>query len=1193
MVQQAIRSTCSYCGVGCGVLIDYDRQTGLIDLKGNDDYPVNRGMLCAKGMNLHHSVMSVEDRLTTPMMRANRQLPLQASSWDDALKRTAKVFSSLIDQFGPDSVGFYVSGQLLTEEYYIVNKLMKGFIGSNNIDTNSRLCMSSAVVAQKKAFGEDSVPVCYDDIEAADCLLIAGANPAWCHPILFRRMEAAKQNNPQVKWIVVDPRQTQSTQMADLHLQIIPGTDIHVFHGLARRLIETDRIDHTFIAQHVNGFEALREQVMSCSLDDYAAAAGIRTDDLVLAADWIADAQGFLSMWTMGLNQSVIGVNKNLALINLSLITGKIGRPGNGPFSLTGQPNAMGGREVGGLATMLAVHKDIQNPQHRAEVAQFWGVPPERISAQPGLTATEMFDALESGRMKAVWVICTNPVVSMPDARRIEVALRKANFVVVQDISRSSASLAFADVVLPAAGYMEKTGTMTNAERRVSLVQKVLEPPGQALADAEILWRFADKMGWKSSFRYRSYEDIFEEYKQQTRQTNLDVSGISYDLLRQGSVQWPYAAQDGRSTPRLFGDGQFYTADGKANVFAVASADESEPTSATYPLILNTGRIRDQWHTMTRTGKVNKLNRHITEPYLEIHPADARARGISDQQLVEVRSARGSVRVRAQVSASTREGTVFLPIHWGRKVRFDQGVQLDAIAHDHGRANNLTQTKVDPFSKQPNFKFSAVQVEPVAMAAHKVIVIGAGAGSAEFVQQYRAANPLAQIEVFSKEPHPFYNRILLPDYLSGHKGWSDLQVLSAEDLHQLNITVHAGVGIERIDPEHRCVVDDKGQTHHYDDLLVATGSRAFVPSDVPEAQNILGIRQREDVERIGQYLHQQTKPANVVVLGGGLLGLEMADAFLQLGHQVHVVQISDRLMSRQLDELSSGLLKKLLRRKGMHIHLNDQIVQYIDHPSDDGVMVRQVKLKSGRTLDCDWLIVAVGTRPNIELLKDAQIDCQYGVCVNPYMQTSAPNVYAIGEIAELNGHIWGISPAAQEQAGVVARVLSGDPHAYYSGSTLMNILKLHDVQLASIGMSDVPAQNAAQYQVIRLEDLDRNYYKKCIIHRNRLVGAIMLGDKNEFNEFRRLIDEGIELNELRDTLLRPGGVVKPPLQGALVCSCNNIGDGNIRACIREGAQSLEAIMSHTGAGTGCGSCKPEIIKILAEVVNDEMAQGAA
>ena len=356
--------------------------------------------------------------------------------------------------------------------------------------------MSSAVVAQKKAFGEDSVPVCYDDIELADCLLVAGANPAWCHPIIFRRMEAAKLKNPQVKWIVIDPRKTQSTQMADLHLQIIPGTDIEVFHGIARCLIETENIDQKFIDQHVNGFNELKQKVMSRSLAEYAQVAGVSVSDLILAADWIAQAQGFLSMWTQGLNQSVVGVNKNLALINLSLITGKIGRPGNGPLSLTGQPNAMGGREVGDLATMLAVHKDIQNPQHRAEIAQFWGVPVSRISDKLGLTATEMFQALESGRMKAIWIICTNPIVSMPEARRIEQALQKANFVVVQDISKSSATLAFADVVLPAAGYMEKSGTMTNAERRIGLVEKVVEPPGYALPDAEIIWRFAEKMGW-------------------------------------------------------------------------------------------------------------------------------------------------------------------------------------------------------------------------------------------------------------------------------------------------------------------------------------------------------------------------------------------------------------------------------------------------------------------------------------------------------------------------------------------------------------------------------------------------------------------------------------------------------------------------------------------------------------------------
>ena len=1172
---QKTRSICSYCGVGCGVLIEHHSPTGTIELQGDADYPVNRGMLCAKGLNLHQTVMNREDRLIMPMMRSNRQMPLEDSTWDATLTRVAKVFKTMIDKFGPDSVGFYVSGQLLTEEYYIANKLMKGFIGSNNIDTNSRLCMSSAVVAQKKAFGEDAVPICYDDIEHADCILISGANPAWCHPILFRRMEAVKLSNPEVRWIVIDPRQTQSTQMADLHLQIIPGTDVEVFHGMARRLIETEQIDNAFIREHLNGFEDLRAHVMGKTLAQYAQAAGITEADLIQAADWIGRAKGFLSMWAQGLNQSAIAVNKNLALINLSLITGKIGRAGNGPFSLTGQPNAMGGREVGGLATMLAVHKDIQNPEHRAQVADFWGVPTAQISDQVGLTATEMFEALEAGRMKAVWIMCTNPIVSMPDAKRIEAALAKANFVVVQEISKSSATLAFADVVLPAAGYMEKTGTMTNSERRVSLVQKMIEPPGQALSDAEILWRFADKMGWKKSFNYRSYEDIFKEYARQTQGTNVDVSGVSYALLRERSVQWPYpkGTLDGAETPRLFTDGRFYTESGRANLFAVPTENTSEPLTQAYPLILNTGRIRDQWHTMTRTGKVNKLNQHIPEPFLEIHPLDAQIRGIADGALVDVSSARGKVRVRAQHTASARQGVVFLPMHWGRKINFSQPNMIDDVAHDAGRANNLTQTRIDPMSKQPDFKYSAVQVAPVRVEAKKVIVIGAGAGGAQFAQSYREANPLAEIHVFSQEANPFYNRILLPDYLSSHKDWQALQILPAHSWADMGVHVHAGIGITRILPTEKTVMDSQGNVHAYDALVVATGSRAFIPNDMPAASNLLGIRQKEDVDTINQQLQPQS---NIVVIGGGLLGLEMADSFHQLGHTVRVVQISDRLMGRQLDGLSADLLKTIIERKGIHVHLNDEITHYTQ---TDG-KVTQVKLKSGVSLPTDLIIAAIGTRPNIELLKEANITCQYGVCVNEYMRTSDADVYAIGEIAQLHGQIWGISPAAQEQAKIVAKVLSGDPHAYYTGSTFMNILKLHDVQLASIGMTDVPSKDAHEYQVVRLEDINRHYYKKCIIHQNRLVGAILLGNKDEFNEFRRLIADGVELNETRDTLLRPNGVQQEPLSGVLVCACNNVGDGNIKKCIKNGVTDLDGIMLATGAGTGCGSCKPEVLALL-------------
>ena len=477
-LEEVFKTTCSYCGVGCGIIVRKDRKNQLV-VEGDPEHPVNKGMLCSKGMNLHHAMRDKSDRLTYPEMRWSRSHPLQRVTWTDAMKRAAAVFSSIIKNYGPDSVAFYVSGQCLTEEYYLANKLVKGFLGTNNIDTNSRLCMSSAVAGYAQTLGEDAVPVSYEDIEFADCFFIAGANPAWCHPILFRRIEERKRTNPDVKIIVVDPRKTQTCAVADLHLQINPGTDIYLYHAIARILIENGDVDINFIKNHTQDFEKYYASVFAINLEDAASLCGVSNHDIVLAASYIASAKGFLTLWAMGLNQSVIGVRKNIALISLNLITGHIGKPGSGPFSLTGQPNAMGGREVGGLATMLAAHRKISDPVHREEVAKYWGV--QNISDKPGLTATQMVEALESGSLKAIWIICTNPMVSWPDARRAEAALSNAKFVVVQDISSRSDTLKFADIVLPAAGHFEKEGTMTNSERRISHLAKITEPPGEAL----------------------------------------------------------------------------------------------------------------------------------------------------------------------------------------------------------------------------------------------------------------------------------------------------------------------------------------------------------------------------------------------------------------------------------------------------------------------------------------------------------------------------------------------------------------------------------------------------------------------------------------------------------------------------------------------------------------------------------------
>jgi ferredoxin-nitrate reductase len=1152
------KSTCCYCGVGCGIVVT-DAGNGRIHVQGDKDHPVNKGMLCSKGMNLHYTVNDKSDRLLYPQMRMNRSMPMQQASWDEALERTAAIFKTFIAKYGPDSVGFYVSGQCLTEEYYLWNKLMKGFIGSNNIDTNSRLCMSSAVVAYKMALGEDTVPVCYDDIEATDCLLVEGANPAWCHPILWRRIEAHKAANPEVKIITVDPRRTQTATSSDLHLQLNPGTDVTLNHAIARVLIENNWIDNDFIQNHTDGYGEFRVRVFERSLDESSLICGVQVKDIQKAARWIANAKGFLSMWTMGLNQSVIGVNKNLSLINLSLITGKIGKPGNGPFSLTGQPNAMGGREVGGLANMLASHRDILNPQHRLEMEAFWGG--TNISDKMGLTAIEMFKGLESGKLKAVWIACTNPMVSLPDARMAEMAMKNARFVVVQDISNRADTIRFADVVLPAAAWTEKEGTMTNAERRVSYLHKISDAPGEALPDAEIICRFAAKMGWGDKFNYTNFGEIYQEYTRTTKGTNIDVTGVSYDLLKQQTVQWPYPAKGEQTegTPRLFEDHQFYTPNRRAKIHAVPDENESEQTSEDFPLILLTGRIRDQWHTMTKTGRVNKLKQHIHVPFLEIHPDDARRRGIEHETVVEIRGKRGCVKVKAKLTNDVKEGNCFLPMHWGR-----------ILGNDFGRANNLTNSLVDPKSKEPDFKYSAVEVVKYRKPKEKIIVIGAGSAGLGFISAYRSLNQTDEIEVFSKEVYPFYNRVMLPDYISGSQTWAQLVKLREDQFEENNIRVHKGIGIEHIDRKNKIVVDSNGNEHHYDKLLLGMGSRAFMPKNFPRIGGVFNMRSRLDADALMPYVQANNQ---AVIVGGGLLGLEMAASLREIDVHVTVIQRIGRFMDRQLDPIGSDILHEEIIARGIEVYYNDEVEQVYGSEKITGI-----RLKSGIKLSCDALIVAAGTIPNIELVKEAGLACNRGVVVNDYMQTSDPDIFACGEIAEWKKQMWGITAAAEQQATVVARFLSGDLAAYYNGSLSMNILKMHGLHLCSLGIIEIPA-GSTDYEEIIFIDKARHYYKKCIVHNDRLVGAILIGDKSEFLEFKDLIINGIELSEKRLALLRSGKPAEPVI-GKLVCSCNNVGEGNLENAIANGCQDMPQLCQKTGAGMGCGSCRPEVKMIL-------------
>ena len=667
-------------------------------MRGDPEHPANFGKLCSKGSALAET-LSLDDRLLFPEIAGER------ATWDAALELIARKFSETIAQHGPDSVAFYVSGQLLTEDYYVANKLMKGFVGSANIDTNSRLCMASSVAGHKRAFGADVVPGNYEDLELADLVVLVGSNLAWCHPILFQRLMAAKEIRG-TKIVVIDPRRTATAEFADLHLAIKPGSDVALFNGLLAYLHNCGKIDTQFVSGHTTG---LAEAVATARECDVAEITGISQSELESFYSLFSGTERTVTVWSQGVNQSSAGTDKVNAIINCHLLTGRIGRKGMGPFSVTGQPNAMGGREVGGLANMLAAHMAIENPAHRDIVQRFWKSP--AMAAKPGLKAVDMFEAVRDGRVKAIWIMATNPVVSMPDADAVRDALKQCPFAVVSDVIRDTDTARLAHVLLPAAAWGEKDGTVTNSERRISRQRAFLPVAGESRADWKIISDVATRMGF-AGFGYESATDVFSEHaalsafeNNGTRAMDIgafaEMSNEAYETLLPS--QWPKLGNS-EAKARMFDDGKFFTASGRANFVATPFRKPKGNISASFPLVLNTGRIRDQWHTMTRTGKSARLMMHIAEPFIEIHPTDARKAGIAPASLVRVSSDRGEVILRALESERQQQGTVFAPMHWN-----DTNANL-------ARVDALIPPNPDPVSGQPELKFTPVAVRPFLAA---------------------------------------------------------------------------------------------------------------------------------------------------------------------------------------------------------------------------------------------------------------------------------------------------------------------------------------------------------------------------------------------------------------------------------------------------------------------------------------------
>ena len=771
---QETKSTCPYCGVGCGVIIE-SHGPQITGVRGDPTHPANFGRLCTKGSTLHltaSSPIALQTRLLQPLHRAQRGDAPQPLPWDAALGLATEKFADTIQQHGLNAVGFYVSGQLLTEDYYVFNKLAKGLIGTNNIDSNSRLCMSSAVAGYKATLGADAPPACYDDVNHAQCLFIVGSNAAWAHPILFRRIEDARAANPGMKVIVADPRRTDTAGMADLFLPIQPGSDVMLFHGMLHLMLWEGWTDAAYIAAHTTGFDELKALVREATPERVAQVCGISVADLTTAAQWFATSKATLSLYCQGLNQSSSGTAKNAALINLHLATDQIGKPGAGPFSLTGQPNAMGGREVGGMANLLSAHRDLANPQHRAEVAALWGV--ADVPSQPGKTAVEMFQAAADGEIKALWIACTNPAQSMPDQATVRRALQRAEFVVVQEAFATAETCAYADLLLPATTWGEKTGTVTNSERRISRVRTAVPAPGEARHDWAIAVQFAHQLearlrpGQPTLFPYttdhadQGAQAVWNEHRESTRGRDLDITGLSWEMLEStGPQQWPCPANltdsgndDNSATTlptrtrdigkaRLYEDGIFPTADGRARFAAHAWQPTAEQRESRYPFSLTTGRLRDQWHGMTRTGTLGRLFGHVAEPCVQLHPHDMERRQLKNGDLVHVTSKRGSIVVPVQADATVGLSQAFMAMHWGSDFLSGCSSTGERLAG----VNALTTSAFCPTSKQPELKHAAVKVLKAELPWTLLAMAWLPADSAQDVREALAAL-MAQFPLF-------------------------------------------------------------------------------------------------------------------------------------------------------------------------------------------------------------------------------------------------------------------------------------------------------------------------------------------------------------------------------------------------------------------------------------------------------------
>jgi nitrite reductase (NADH) large subunit len=1231
------RSVCGFCGVGCGVVLTSEAGR-VVGVHGDPAHPANRGALCTKGRALHETLEG-PDRLRQPQLRAAKGAPLARVGWDDAEARLAGALSDALARRGPDAVGLYLSGQLLTEDYYALNKLARGVLGTNNVDSNSRLCMSSAVSAYQRAFGVDGPPCSYEDLEQADLFLVAGANMAWCHPVLFGRIEAARaMRRPAPRLVVLDPRRTATAECADLHVPLRPGSDAVFALALLAELARRGRLDDAYIDAHTENFEALEAVLPDFSAARVEAACGVPFAALEQVADWWCEAKSALSLFAMGINQSAHGTDTANAWIDVHLATGQLGRPGAGPFSLTGQPNAMGGREVGAMATLLSAHRSLASDGDRREVETLWGCGP--LPATPGRTAVELFRHAADGGLDVLWIVATNPAVTLPDQALVRRALERTPLVVLQDVVGSTDTARYADLLLPAAGWGEKSGTMTNSERRVARVRAAVPPPGEARPDWQIAARIAARLGCGAAFAWPSDREIFAEHAALTAGRDCDLRGMTAERLDAAPLQWPCPAPDHAGTARLYADGVFRTPSGRARFVVPRGLAVAEPPSAAAPFSLTTGRVRDHWHTLTKTGRVARLCAHAPVPELELSPGDAARLGVADGDRVRVSAASGAFEMTARASDALRDGVAFAPMHWSDTTGAGALVNaaLPALLDPHSRQPELkhapvqierlaAQTCAEPAPAPAartlcvcrDVRFGAVQAAIEAGAASAADVArrsGAGTGCGSCVPEVRgmlrrARRPAArprlvvvgngmvghrfveslvehggaerfEVIVLGEEPRPAYDRVHLSELFAG-KSPADLMLASADDYAEHGVALRTGVRAASIEREARVLVTQDGERIAYDALVLATGSSPFVPP-VPgtEKRGVFVYRTIEDVEAIQAAARDAKKG---IVIGGGLLGLEAAKALRDLGLETHVVEATPRLMPRQLDAPGSAALVRRIESLGVRVHLGKATARV-----EGGECATGLRFSDGSSLAADLVAISAGIRPRDELAVGCGLACgpRGGVAVDDRLCSEDPRIFAIGEAASHRGVVYGLVAPGYEMADALAWNLAtggGEPRRF-EGADLSTRLKLLGVEVASLGDPFAGGETA---RAVVLQDLRRDVYARLVLSddASRLVGGILVGDASQYGRLLQLVRDGAALPEDAEALLfgarAAAGAAADAAQGdaAQICSCNNVTRGALCSAIRDGGcESVAALKKATKAGTGCGGCLPLVAQIL-------------